>query len=107
VIRVENHASPADADYDLGGLTVQQIDRRSRMGGLDRDDQVLVIGTVVSGPRGAYLDASVVFRGDRADYLADRGRVRLPTPAIIGLAAFGCLACGYGLLPRFTRRWRR
>jgi hypothetical protein len=105
VARIENHASPADADYRLENLTVQQIDRLSRMGGLVRGDQVLVIGRVVSGPGGAYLDAADIFLGDRADYIAERGRLRLPTPVIIGLAAFACLACAYGAFPLFSRRW--
>jgi hypothetical protein len=107
VARIEDHARPADADYDMENLKPQQIDRRSRLGGLARGDQVLVIGTVVSGPGGAYLDASVIFRGDREGYLASRRRTRLPTPVIIGLAAFGCLACAYGGFPLLSRRWQR
>jgi hypothetical protein len=107
VARIENHASPADAGYDLDNLKGQQIDSRSRIGGLVHGDQVLVIGRVVSGPGGAYLDAWEIFLGDRADYLAERGKKRLPTPFIIGLAAFACLACLYGAFPLLSRRWRR
>jgi hypothetical protein len=107
VARIENHASPAGADYRLENVKGQQIDRLSRIGGLVRGDQVLVIGRVVSGPGGAYLDAADIFLGDRADYIAVRGRQRLPTPVIIGLAALACLACAYGAFPLFGRRWRR
>ncbi|MBA3468865.1 MAG: hypothetical protein H0T53_04385 [Herpetosiphonaceae bacterium] len=62
-----------------------------------------MIGTVESGPHGAYLDAGFIFAGSRAAYLDTWAKTRMPTPLIIGMGIIGLGICAYGLVPAFRR----
>jgi hypothetical protein len=102
--QIEDPDNPAAASYSMQNMLWRHSDAGVVTQGMVRGERVLVIGTVVSGPAGVYLDASIVAVGDRASYLANWQKARLPTPLIVGLTGLGCLACGYGVLSMFTRR---
>jgi hypothetical protein len=102
-VQIEDPDNPAAASYSMQNLLQRRGDPGVVTQGMVRGERVLVIGTVVSGPAGVYLDASIVAIGDRASYLANWQKARLPTPLIVGLTGLGCLACGYGVLSMFTR----
>jgi hypothetical protein len=102
--QIENPDNPAAASYSLQNMPQRRGDPGVITQGMVRGERVLVIGTVVSGPAGVYLDAAIVSAGDRASYLANWQHARLPIPLIVGMVGMGSLACGYGLLPIVTRR---
>ncbi|HYF65799.1 MAG TPA: hypothetical protein VD886_23420 [Herpetosiphonaceae bacterium] len=103
-VRIENPASPSG--YALDNMPERRGDPGVRTYGIVRGDRVMVIGRVVAGPEGAYLDASVVSAGDRASYIANWGNARLPVPVIGGLLVIGGLGCAYGVVQLRARKRR-
>ncbi|HYF66243.1 MAG TPA: hypothetical protein VD886_25665, partial [Herpetosiphonaceae bacterium] len=101
---VEDPARPADADYTLENAWIRTGEKRVTTRGLKRGQQVLVFGTVVAGPSGAYLDTRTIFAGSRNAYLKGIRSSRMPTPLIIGMAAIGLGVWAYGLVPPLRRR---